>query len=128
VPYRSLSIAAIAANVAALTGASHIVFGVRNAEYQMEDPISFMDATVRFYQALELLIYRFTEPHHRPSPTFVLPLVGWNKRAVLSGLHISGVELKKLWNCLREDEVPEPCGECENCATTQPLVDFMMRD
>jgi 7-cyano-7-deazaguanine synthase in queuosine biosynthesis len=123
IPYRNLVIASLATNIAAATGMQQVVFGSKSEEYRPEDPISYMDSTVDFYRSLEHLVYRFTEPRNKPTPDFRLPLAGWTKKEVLQYLMGAGVELRKLWNCYRGDENPEPCGECEHCVITQPLID-----
>lgn len=129
IPYRNLAIASVATNYAAATGARNIVFGSKSEAYRPEDPISYMDSTIDFYQALERLIYRFTEPQNKErAPDFSLPLVGWSKKDVLRYLLQNGIDLQKLWNCYREDEDLTPCGECEHCVITQPLIWEVIRE
>lgn len=123
IPYRNLVIAAVATNIAAADKDRIIVFGSKSAAYRPEDPVSYLDSTYGFYDSLEKFVDSYTEPRNQPAPTFRMPLMGWSKKLVLEYLNIRGVNLRKLWNCYRTDGQQRPCGECEHCQITQPLID-----
>lgn len=129
IPYRNLVIASLMANVAVGRGAQVVVFGSKSASYRPSDPISYLDSTIQFYRALEALIVTYTEPQNvERCPVFELPLVGQSKVDVLRYIKSAGLDLTKLWNCYREDNGPEPCGVCEHCTITQPLVAQVMAE
>lgn len=122
VPYRNLVIAAVALNQAIAHKARAIVFGSKSLAYRPDDPVSFMDSTLGFYQSLDYLAYRYTEPHNQPSPNFQLPLIDWNKKQVMDYIDKAGINLHKLWNCYFPNEMGMPCGGCAHCKTTLPLL------
>lgn len=131
IPYRNVVIAALATNYAISTTlprghqalrCTTIVFGSKSVHYRPHDPVSFLDSTVDFYDELHGLLARNTEPHHPAPPEFVLPCAGWTKREVMLCLQSHGVRLSSLWNCYREDGATVPCGWCEHCVGTLPLV------
>lgn len=124
IPYRNLVIAAVATNFAIVRHSRHIVFGSKSTHYRPNDPVSFLDSTVHFYDALNQLLRKFAEPHNLAMvPGFQLPCLGWDKKRVLTYLHLRGFDLKQLWNCYREDGGLVPCGTCPHCRETQPLIE-----
>lgn len=127
IPYRNLIIAALATNWATAWGCHTIVFGSKSEEYRPHDPVSFIDSTKDFYRNLNELVMKTTEPQRRAGMvSFHLPLIGWDKATVLQLLHKHGVALRRLWNCYREDGEMAPCGGCEHCQATQPLIERVL--
>lgn len=122
IPYRNLVLSAMAAHWARHFGADRIVVGSKSTEYRPDDPISYADSTAGFYTALNASLCAATEPHQPPAPLIEAPLMGWDKKGVLLYLHTRGIPLSSLWNCYRTDGGAAPCGTCEHCTGTQPVI------
>lgn len=121
IPYRNLVIGAVAANWAVAHSAQVVVVGCKSKEYRPEDPVSYMDSTLGFFEGLEELIGDATEPGRKGmAPRFEMPLVGWSKKKVLAYVRDAGLDLRKLWNCYANGD--QPCGKCAHCVETQHII------
>ena len=124
IPYRNLVIGAVAVNWAVGHAASVVVVGSKSKEWRPDDPVSYKDSTLPFFEGLEQLVDEATEPGRRGmAPRFEMPLVGWDKKKVLAYIRDAGLDLTKLWNCYRTDGIWAPCGECAHCRETQHILE-----
>ena len=120
VPLRNLALAAVAANVAQAIGAEEVASGSKTVALRPEDPYSFRDSSVGFFDLLQRAVDFASEPA-LVTPRFVMPVAGMTKAEVLRIVADAGLDPGALWSCYRNG--PQPCGECYHCADVRKALD-----
>lgn len=116
IPIRNLVFGAVSANYALSEGFSKVAVGNKTTVVRENDPWSFSDCSVGFYESLTNLVSLAAEQND--AVEFIMPLLkdkntAMSKGEVLNTLLNSGMDITKLWSCYEAGELP--CGECYHC-------------
>lgn len=108
IPARNLVFYAIAASLAEVHGAQHIVGG-----HNGTDPELFPDASPAFFASFNALLGRGAWSHARRPFEVVLPIAGQSKADVLRLGRALGVDFARTWSCYHDRKMH--CGACGSC-------------
>ena len=115
IPVRNLVLGALSANQALSVGYGAVAVGSKTVEVRPDDPYSFSDCSISFYDQMGSLA---TFASENQLLIFTMPLVdkgiALSKKQVIELLIEEGVDVKKLWSCYGIKE--EYCGVCYHCA------------
>lgn len=119
IPVRNMVFAAHSANMALSMGFEGVAHGSKTTQVRPDDPYSFSDCSVSFYQQVTQLVDFCSEGGD--SVKFFGPLITYDgydwvpmtKGAVVQIILDSGVDMNKLWTCYKDGE--KACGECYHC-------------
>jgi len=116
IPVRNFVLGAMSANYAIAQGFSTIAVGSKTTEVRKDDPFSFADCSVSFYESMTNVINLASEPGD--CIEFIMPLLKTKSEALTKGevvqiIDNSILEFQDLWSCYEDAELP--CGVCYHC-------------
>lgn len=124
IPVRNFAFIAVSANYAIAHNMDAIAVGNKTVEIREEDPYSFRDCSVTFYDMVTNIINYCSEPSAK-KVNVVMPLVidgnAVSKSDVLEIIHDAGIDLNKLWSCYEDGDVP--CGACYHCMEVKTALE-----
>jgi len=115
IPFRNVLITTLALNYAASIDAGEVCSGSKGIGYVEEDPYSYTDSTLIFYQMMQGLV-DYLNIHN---VKVRVPLAEnrhdkMKKNEVFEELELNGITLDDIFNCFFPVK-GKPCGECNNC-------------
>ncbi len=143
IPVRNFVFAAHSANIALAGGFEAVAVGSKTIAVRPEDPYSFADCSIDFYNKVESLVDFCSEGGD--SVKFIMPLVTWksyktyhvwesvtmpdsgyqpsplSKGEVMQIIIGAGMDLSKLWSCYEDGD--QPCGKCYHCIEVKKAFD-----
>jgi len=135
IPVRNFVLAAHSVNIALAKDFEAIAVGSKTIEVRPEDPYSFADCSVDFWQMCEDLTNFCAEG--KTDIKFLMPLVRANvvsddfsevvdytsltKGEVVQIILDSGMDISKLWTCY--GNFAKPCGTCYHCKEAKKAFD-----
>jgi 7-cyano-7-deazaguanine synthase len=116
IPVRNFVLGAMSANYAIAEGFSTIAVGSKTTEVRKDDPFSFADCSVSFYEHMTNVINLASEPGDYIE--FIMPLLKTKSEALTKGevvniINDSILEFNDLWSCYEDGDLP--CGVCYHC-------------
>lgn len=117
IPIRNLVLGTLSANYAIANGYEAIAVGNKTLEVRPNDPWSFADCSVEFYEKMTKLI-NFAAESNNQGLEFIMPLVksrteAYSKKEVIEIILNSVLDITKLWSCYDDGDIP--CGVCYHC-------------
>ncbi len=138
IPVRNLVLSAHSANIAIALGLDAVAVGNKTTTVREDDPYSFSDCSIEFYDKLTDIVSFASE--NNIEVEFLMPLVTWvdehnkptkksagchpiplTKGDVLRIIIDAGLDLTKIWSCYHN--TVKPCGECYHCVELKHAMD-----
>lgn len=126
IPVRNFVFAAHSANLALAQGYEAVAVGSKTIAVRPDDPYSFADCSIEFYQKVTDLVSFASEGND--AVKFIMPLVDTDNLQSLSKGEVvqliidSGMDIGKLWTCYRAG-IDKQCGTCYHCVEAKKAFD-----
>jgi 7-cyano-7-deazaguanine synthase len=130
VPLRNLVLTSLAISYAQSIGAEVVVTGSKTLVVDSNDPYSFRDSSLEFYQRLEKLAMSATEVQSGVRLVFVEPLLAMNRESKMTKEQVykelAEVGITNTWSCYHPKGMQE-CGECRNCKEKAKIFEGILK-
>jgi 7-cyano-7-deazaguanine synthase len=117
IPVRNFILAAHSANIAIAQGFKAIAVGSKTVEVRKDDPYSFSDCSIEFFEKVTDVVNFCSEKDD--GVEFLMPLIDIpNRKPMTKGDCVqliidAGMDLTRLWSCY--DFTGKACGVCYHC-------------
>lgn len=115
IPVRNFVLGAHSANYALAHGYECVAVGSKTTTVRADDPYSFSDCSVEFYEGMSSIVDFCSEDGD--SLKFLMPLIDHDtaltKGQVVQLILDTGMDISQLWTCYKAEQ--QPCGTCYHC-------------